>query len=160
MKIIVNASPLIFLAKAGLLNLLKVFGDVYTTDGVMEEVLAPLKIGKFPDIDTIESAKWIKVEKLGVDEKQNAENLSEELGIGKGEAEVATLYMMGEYDLVVVADRRAQRKLEDKGIRAIDIIDVGWEASYKGKISIKEFATRIWKSGYRTERIEKILREL
>jgi len=74
-----------------------------------------------------------------------------------GEAEAAILYQRG-FDLLIVADRKAERKLKSIGINVIDIVDVGFEAATKGVINIKDFAKAISKAGYRTERVEQILR--
>ena len=158
-KVIVNASPLIFLAKAGLLEILKaLFTTVYTTDEIMKEVEKPLKLGiEAPEALTIKAANWINVVELKAEEKEETRTLADRLGIALGEAEAAMLYQRG-FDLLIVADRKAERKLKGVGINVVDLINVGFEAATKGVIDIKDFANAIWKAGYRTERVERILR--
>ena len=158
-RVIVNASPLIFLAKAELLEVLRVlFVTVYTTKEIMKEVERPLKLGiEAPEVLTIKAANWINVVELEAEEKEKAKKLADRLGIALGEAEAAVLYQRG-FDLLIVADRKAERKLKGIGINVVDLINVGFEAATKGVIGIKDFANAIWKAGYRTERVEGILR--
>jgi predicted nucleic acid-binding protein len=159
LRVIVNASPLIFLAKSGLLGILKrLFSEVYTTKGVMDEVEKPLKFGvKASEVLTIKAANWINVVKLKAKEKQEAKKLAARLGIALGEAEAAVLYQRG-FDLLIVADRKAERKFREIGLNVTDLVNVGFKAATKGLIDIKDFANAIWKAGYRTERVERILR--
>lgn len=158
-RVIVNASPLIFLAKAGLLEVLRVlFVTIHTTKEIMEEVERPLKLGiEALEVLTIKAANWINVVELEAAEKEDAKKLADRLGIALAEAEAAVLYQRG-FDLVIVADRKAERKLKSIGINVVDLINVGFEAATKGVINIKDFANAIWKAGYRTERVEGILR--
>jgi len=158
-RVIVNASPLIFLAKSGLLDIIKqLFTEVYTTQGIMDEVEKPLKFGvEALEVSVIKAVNWINVVKLKAKEKQDAKKLAAHLGIALGEAEAAVLYQRG-FDLLIVADRKAERKLREIGLNVTDLVTVGFKAATKGLIDIKDFANAIWKAGYRTERVERILR--
>lgn len=151
----VNAAPLIFLAKAGLLDLLeKLYGTVTTTRGVMDEIERPLKMGlPAREIPRITGAKWLQVVELPPKEAEAAKALAGSLNVSLGEAEVGVLSRRG-FDVLVVADRRAQRKLREEGVPAIDLLDAGYEAALAGLIEIQEFAKRIWDVGYRTERVD------
>lgn len=158
MKPVINASPQIFLAKAGMLHILKdLYDEVHTTKGIVEEIERPLKLGlQAPEAIAIKNAKWIVSKELSEEEKEKTEKLAQKLRIGRGEAEAAVLYERG-YDLVIVADRRAERKLKGERINAIDLVDVGFDAASKEIVKLKDFANSIWKAGYRTERVEKLL---
>lgn len=158
MKSVINASPQIFLAKAGMLHVLKdLYDEVHTTKGIAEEIERPLKQGlQAPEVKAIKNAKWIVSKGLLEEENEKAEKLAQMLRIGRGEAEAAILYKRG-YDLVIVADRRAERKLKSERINAIDVVDVGFDAASKEIVKLKDFAKSIWEAGYRTERVEKLL---
>ena len=121
-RVIVNASPLIFLAKAGLLEILKVlFTNAYTTREIMKEVERPLKLGiEAPEVSMIKATNWINVIELKAEEKEETRKLADRLGIALGEAGAATLYQRG-FDLLIVADRKAERKLRDIGINVVDL---------------------------------------
>lgn len=151
----VNAAPLIFLAKAGLLDVLgRLYGTVTTTRGVMDEIEKPLKMGlPAREIPLITRAKWLRVVELQPKEEEAAEALARKLGVSLGEAEVGVLCRKG-FDVLVVADRRAQRKLREEGVPAIDLLDAGYEAALAGLVEIQEFAQKLWDAGYRTERVD------
>jgi len=78
LKAIVNASPLIFISKARLLEILKVlFTTVYTTKEIMKEVEKPLELGfEAPEILTIKAVNWINVVELKAEEKEDAKRLA------------------------------------------------------------------------------------
>lgn len=158
MKVIINASPQIFLARAGLLNILKeLYGKVYTTTGILKEIEKPIELGiSATEVQVIRDAKWIEAIELTEEEKNEAKKLTKKLNIGKGEAEAGVLYKRG-YDLIIVADRRAERKLKGQKINVIDIVDVGFETASKEVVDLKNFAKAVWRAGYKTERIERIL---
>ena len=124
----------------------------------MDEVEKPLRLGIVsPEISSIMKADWIRVVKLKWKDELTARNLSARLGIARGEAGVAVLYQELKADLLIVADRRAERKLRAIGINVMDVLDIGFEAARKGLIDIKEFAKALWIAGYRTERVERVL---
>ncbi|KPV61849.1 MAG: hypothetical protein AOA65_2185 [Candidatus Bathyarchaeota archaeon BA1] len=159
LRVAVNASPLIFLAKAGRLEILRdLFQVVYTTAGVMDEVERPLRLGiTFPEIPLIKVSEWIKVVKLTRDEVREAVQLSNRIRIDVGEAEVAKLYERGGYSLVIVADVVAERKMRGLGVNAKDLVEVIYVAAQRGLVELKSFARDIWEAGYRTKRVKKIL---
>jgi len=58
LKVAVNASPLIFLAKAGLLHILREsFQEVHTTKGVLDEIAEPMKLGREAETSQVVSLK-------------------------------------------------------------------------------------------------------
>jgi len=158
-KVAINTSPLIFLAKAELLYILKeLFGTTYTTKSVMDEIKRPLQLGyEAPEIKAIEKLKWIKVIELNGDEKRLAEKIAQELKLSKGEVEVAILYKKMKLGLMILADRFAEKRLKSIGINTEDIIDIGFEAARRGLIDIRDFLQKIWYAGYKTKRLRRIL---
>ncbi len=159
LKVAVNASPLIFLAKAGRLNILRnLFQVVYTTAGVMEEVERPSRLGiPSPEINSIKGSEWIKVIKLTRKEAREAVQLSNRIQIGVGEAEVVKLYERGGYGLVIVADVAAERKMRRLGVNAKDLVEVIYVAAQRGLVELKSFSRDLWEAGYRTKRVREIL---
>jgi len=157
-KVLINAAPLIVLAKASLLRILKeVFGEIYTTEVVMSEILYPLKLGReSKDIKLIKSCTWIRVIRLREDELRSHRRLIDQLGIDPGEASLAAVYARG-FDVVLMGDLRAERKLSAMGIRVIDIADLLILADKKGLVKLREAAKKVWKSGYRTSSIRMLM---
>jgi len=159
LKVAVNASPLIFLAKADRLDVLRdLFQVVYTTAAVMDEIEKPLRLGMpSSEILLIKSSDWIKVVELTRDEVQEAVQLSRRVQIGIGEAEVTKLSQRGGYSLAIVADAAAERKMRSLGINAKDLVEIIYVAAQKGLVELKDFARDMWEAGYRSKRIREIL---
>jgi len=159
LKVAVNASPLIFLAKAGRLDILRdLFQVVYTATAVMDEVEKPLRLGlSSPEILLIKGSDWIKVVKLTRHEVQEAVQLSNRIQIDIGEAEVVKLYQRGGYGLIIVADAAAERKMRGLGVNAKDLVEVVYVAAQRGLVELKSFARDVWEAGYRTKRVREIL---
>lgn len=159
-KVIIDASPLIFIAKAGMLSFLKqYYRKVYVTSSVIREIEAPLKSGhKAPELDAIKSSGIVIQVRLSAKEIQIAKKLSKSKNIGIGEAESGVLFQRGGYENVIVADARAHRKLREEGIDAIDLVDFGFVIAKKRWMNIRVFAQKLYKKAhYRTERIRNIL---
>lgn len=159
-KVIVDASPLIFVAKADMLGILKkMYKKVTLTKLIMNEIQKPLELGyKASEIDLIKSSNIIEVENLTAKEIVEAQKISKFHNIGSGESEAAILFKRGGFDLVIVADIRAQRKLRELEVNVLDLVDVGFEAAKRSIMNPREFAKRLYEKGhYRTQRIKDIL---
>jgi len=155
--IAVNASPLIFLAKAGLLHILtEMFDGVCTTEKVMEEIKAPFRIGRdVPELQVIRRAN-IRVVRLTEEEKRRALTLKRRLRIHDGEAEVAALYERG-FTLILLADKDAERRLRRAGFRVINLADLVLAAWERGLVDLKEAFMRLYRVGYRTRRVRRFI---
>ncbi len=159
-KTIMDASPLIFIAKAGLLSVLKrVYKKVYMTQSIWNEIEWPIKHGyKAPEVDLIKSSEIICIEPLEAKEIIQAKNISQKYNIGKGEAEAFILFKKGGYSKVIVADIKARRILKELGISVVDLVDLGFEIAEHKIMNPREFAKRLYENAhYTTERIRNIL---
>ena len=159
-RIICDASPLIFIAKADLLpTFKKVYGKVFITAFVMKEIMRPLEL-KFdaPEIDKITKSKISCIENLLPKEIIEAKKIAAANGVGKGEAESAVLFKRGGYDTVIVADVRAQRKLREMGVYAVDLVDVGFYLAKRNIMNPRVFALRLYETAhYRSQRVRDLL---
>ena len=144
MKVLINAAPLIFLAKARLLRILKeLFGEVYTTQEVWDEVVWPLEHGfRSEDAEAIASCDRIRVLKLSREELRMAEEYKYRLGLDRGEASLASIYRRG-FDVVVVADRDAMERLRAEGISVADLSKVIKLAARRGLVDATEDIKRL-----------------
>jgi len=159
-KTIVDASPLIFIAKAGMIDVLKkVYRAVYITDLINNEIEKPIKMGfKAPEVEKIKSSHILRIEKLTAKEIVKAEKIAQEKNIGKGESEAAILFLKGGFENVIVADIKAQKKLKELNVSTLDLVDFGFIAAKRGIMNPRKFALNLWeKAHYRSERIRNIL---
>jgi len=158
LKVLVNASPLILLAKAGLLNILReLFGEVWTTREVWSEVLWPLRHGiSSPDAEAVRACNWVKVVDLTEEEREKLKDYMGRLGIDPREASLAAVYPRG-FDLIITADREAEEALTGEGFKVMDLSKLIILAGRRGLLDVREAVKRIWDAGYRTEEIEALM---
>jgi predicted nucleic acid-binding protein len=125
----------------------------------MAEIEKPIKMGyKASEVDLIELAKIIETEELSAKEIVEAKKISKKHNIGTGEAEAAILFKRGNFDAVIVADIRAERKLRELKVNALDLVDVSFVVAKRGIMNPREFAKKLYeKAHYRTQRIRDIL---
>ena len=117
----------------------------------MKEVEWPIENGyKAPEVDKIKRAEIIKIVELDAKEVVKAKKLNQQYkDIGQGEAEAAILFQRGGYESIIVADIRAQRKLKEIGIVALDLVDVAFVVRGKSIMNPREFSKRYWRASYR-----------
>jgi len=159
-NLIADASPLIFLAKAGLIDILKrLCKKVYVTSYVMSELEKPITMGfSAPEVDIIKNSNIIVIKKLTAKEIVRAKKLSKKSKIGMGESESAILFKRGQFSSVLVADIRAQREMKNMGINTTDLIDLGFIAAKKGIMNPRRFALKLWDNAhFRSERVRNVL---
>ncbi len=118
MKIVLDSTCLISLAKIGKLFLIKeLFGTVYVAESVWRETTVTGKEG----VDEIKSAKWIKM--LPVQNHSTVEFL--EIILDKGEAESIALAKEIKADLVVIDEKKGveiAQRMKLNAIRTIAIL--------------------------------------
>jgi len=137
MKAVINASPLIFLAKLGKLQLLsKLFEDVYVPEQVLNEVLRGLE-GGFKDAlqikDQVEKGKIKKVEVRTQNEKFKT------LGLHLGELAVLSYAKEKDISNVIVDDYSAIKAAKYFGLRPISTPFILLRALKEKDISYADF---------------------
>ncbi|MBI5047253.1 hypothetical protein HZC07_06005 [Candidatus Micrarchaeota archaeon] len=136
MKAIVNASPLIFLAKLGKLHLLfDLFEEVFTTSSVLEEVFEGLTTG-YPDALVVKkSADDGTLKTLTVSKHLDFENL------GEGALSVIEAALEHKIGLVVLDDFAAIKTAKYFSLEVISTPFLLLKLLEKKKITKKEFVS-------------------
>ncbi len=142
LKVISNASPLIYLSKIGRLELLHdMFGTVYVPGDVVTEILRGKDLSDgFASAMEIEDAigiGWIKVIELETDEHYVAEKYSRDPGIHPGEADV--LAMGHRFNLLLLDDLGARTFAKTLGFDIVGTIGIILQAYDIELISFAEF---------------------
>ena len=147
MKIASNASPLIFLAKIGRLDLLENYGVIIPKQ-VYSEIKEGEKSGR-EDSHKIESLienGAIKVSEISINKELEKQNL------GEGEKAAISLAIDKKIELILLDERKARRIAKFYNLNPRGTIGVLSEALKKNKISKKEFKEliqKLIKEGYR-----------
>ncbi len=147
MKIVSNASPLIFLAKIGKLGLLEEY-EVLMPKQVHKEILNGEKTGR-EDVHKIESL--IKNDKIKVMESYIGKEL-EKQNLGDGEKAAISLSIAKKITIVLLDEKKARSVARFYNLHPRGTIGVLLEAVKKNKISKKEFKEliqKLIKEGYR-----------
>ncbi len=150
--ILSNASPLIYLAKLGKLELLKeLFRKIIIPREVYDEVVAKGKEGKFFDALKVEKAikdGWIDVK--GIKIEKEIEGLAPE--IDKGETALLSLAKREKAHLILIDDACARTIAESLGFNAKGTLYVLLKAYRKrliNKNEVKESINKLVLSGFR-----------
>ena len=123
---VVNASPLILLARAGRLELLRALGrDLIVPDAVAEELRA--KGSDDPVVQSVGNAAWLRV--LSVPATRETVVAWR---LGAGESAVLTCALQYSDPLVVLDDREGRRCAASHGIAVIGTIGVALLAKDEG----------------------------
>ena len=156
MKIVCNASPLIFLAKIGKLDLLEDY-QVIIPKQVQEEILKGGLSGKEDSykIESLVNTNKIKVEEINISKELEKQSL------GAGEKAAISLAMSKKINLIMLDERKARRVAKFYKLTPRGTIGILTEALKKNKISKKEFkelVQKLIKEGYRIS--EELIMEL
>ncbi len=150
-KVVSNASPLIYLAKAGQLHLLR---EIYTEILIPNEVFQETGGSKgSPDAILIASAVddgWVHIEDS---EPAKANRLSESTGIEIGEA-AAILLAREETALLLIDDKLGRSAAEILGVTCLGTVGVLLQGLYKSTLEYDGFVAildRMIDSGFRLE---------
>jgi len=157
-RVLINVSPLILLAKADLLDVLKrLFGKVWTSRIVWNEVMWPLRHGiRARNAEILRNCGWIEIVDLTESETRMLNSVMLRFGVDPGEASLVVLYRRG-FNLIIMADRDAEETLRNGGFNIMDLSELVVLAAKKGLVNAREAARRIWNAGYMTEEIERIM---
>ena len=155
-KVIVNSTPIIALAKAGKLDILKaMYGQVIIPEAVFNEVTA-----KDDSVKTllIENSAWIKVERI----KNSAEKLMFRARLHDGEVEVMILARELAADLVVIDDYAARKTAEYIGLKLTGTVGILIKAKQNGYIdSVMPIVQVMEQNGiYYSEQLKEQIRKL
>jgi len=152
MRVVCNASPLIYLAKIGRLGLLKdLFGRVLVPLEVHREVVMGGEAGNHPEVASVRDAVregWLAVRKAPSDPA--LDRLSGELD--RGELEVIALARRTKADIVLMDDSAARRAAEALGLKPRGTIHVILKAHRRKLLSrsdAKRAVRRLISSGFR-----------
>ena len=142
LKVVSNASPLIYLSKIGRLRLLHdLFGAISIPGAVANEILRGKDISdgfaSAMDVEDAIETGWIKVEEPGKYEHDLAETYSRDPGIHPGEA--AVLAMGRRFDLLLLDDLCARAFAKALGFSMVGTIGILLQAYDAGLISFAEF---------------------
>ena len=142
LKVISNASPLIYLSRIGRLRLLcDLFGVISIPDAVADEILRGKDLSDgFASAMEIEDAidtGWITVEEQDMGEHDMAEIYSHDPGIHPGEA--AVLAMGHRFDLLLLDDSGARTFAKALGFDMVGTIGILLQAYDAGLISFTGF---------------------
>ena len=148
-KRIVNASPLVFLARVGLLEVLRVDGfEVIIPQAVIEEV------GRHgpddPTIDAIQNSPWLKVVSASAIPKEVLE-----WDLGPGESAVLALALTEPGSRTVLDDLEARRCARSLSIPVVGTLGMVTVAKEEGRIpAARPVVERLRSSGmYLSDRV-------
>lgn len=154
---VVDAGPLIFLAKLGRLNLLEAMSDeIYIPAEVMAEICA--KMDEASSILEDASKTWLQVQEV---KNQDAVNLLL-ANLDLGEAALITLASALDADKILLDDLDARRYARRVGISAVGTIGLLLAARLQREISsIKNEIERLQQYGFWVSKslIDEVLKE-
>lgn len=147
MKVISNASPLIFLAKIGKLDLLENY-EILIPKQVLEEIIKGKKAGREDShkIENLIENNKIKVESVEIGKE------IDKLNLGKGEKAAISLGIKKNADVVLLDERKARRVAKFYKLKPRGTIGILIESHKNKKISkeeLKDSLQRLIKQGYR-----------
>lgn len=136
MKVIINATPLIYLGKLGKLNLLtQLYSNIITTREVKNEVLTK----NYPEYSVLKMAfdNWIMIQ--DANDKTVMDNLILSQQIDLGEASVIALALEQENDVLLLLDDLIARSVaKSLGIKISGTLGIILEALYSKILSADE----------------------
>jgi len=133
MNAVINASPLIFLSKLDMLECLKIFDMVYTTNIVIHEIEVGLEKG-YPEALLVK--KLVADEFLIVKDKKPKEN---ELGLHPGELSIIELARELKIENIIVDDKTAIQASKYFGLKVTSTPFLLLKNLKNGKIELIDF---------------------
>lgn len=137
-KVVVDASPVIVLAKMGRLNLLKaVYAEVPMSPGVKSEVIDRGRARNAAEVRLVEGGfreGWIRELSPSSAEKELAGEILGSSGLGKGEAETIALGRLRN-TAVVLDDKEARAVAQAMNVECVGTAGLLLEAFIRGALS-------------------------
>ena len=136
-----DASPLVYLAKAGRLSLLRdLFGKVWIPERVYEEVVIRGKALKIADASMVDHAvgAWVVRMEIDQDLSERYSFLDDNERLGVGERDALRLCKQLKADLLIVDDKEARRVARILRIKPIGTCGILIQAHSSGLITASE----------------------
>lgn len=134
-RLIVDASPLIYLAKLDALDVFRLDDPAAISEGVRNEVLLPQAAYRFPEIVRIDDSirrGQIEVVSLDTEEQDSVEALSGRVpGLGRGELETIAVARARRWS-AAIADRRASRVAQVHGVSVVGMLELLFARTMEG----------------------------
>ncbi|WP_297091051.1 DUF3368 domain-containing protein [Thermococcus sp.] len=157
MRVALNSSPLIFLAKLGLLDLLeRLFEEVYITESVYHETV--VEGAGHEETVVIANADFLK--RVSVENQRLVKFLLEM--VDHGEAETIAFALENEVDVVLLDDKDARKIARSFGLRVTGTLGLLLLAKRKGLISqIAPYVEELRRNGFRISEgvVKRVLKE-
>jgi predicted nucleic acid-binding protein len=148
-RVVLNAGPLIYLAKLDALDVLERYDQCAITSGVEQEVVRPPSAYRFPEIARVEGlirVGSLEVVSMTADEQDRTDRLGDEVpGLGRGERETIAVAAARGWSAALF-DRRARRIGEANGIVVVGVPGLLFEGSREPDLlerGIRGFATLV-----------------
>jgi predicted nucleic acid-binding protein len=148
-SIVLNAGPLIYLAKLDALDVLERHARCAITSGVEQEVVRPPSAYRFPEIARVEGIirmGTLEVISMTTDEQARTDLLGHEVpGLGRGERETIAVAAARGWSAALF-DRRARRIGEANGVAVVGVPRLLFEGSREPDLlerRIRGFATLV-----------------
>jgi predicted nucleic acid-binding protein len=159
MKIVSDASPLIFLAKINRLNFLGKYDII-----IPDQVYAEIKVGKEKQkLDFVLVDELVQKGRIRVAGAEQLENFP--FNLGRGEREVISLAMRQKINLVLMDDKKGRLCAKLKGLRARGVLAViiqQYKVKKINKESLKKIIFELLMKGFRIkeELVIELLKEI
>ena len=153
----INASPLIYLAKAEELGTLgEIFEKVYVPFPVYEETQ---RKGGSLDAWKIRSADFLQITDLDSSEEKLMNDIAYHYNLGEGESAVISICKSRGIDYALLADIDAIRRAKSLGVSVLEPVDIGKIAYANSAGKYYNYLIKLSTSaGYHPEKIEKELK--
>jgi len=123
-ELVLNAGPLIYLAKLDAFDALRPHARCAITSGVEQEVVRPASAYRFPEIAWVEGVirtGSLEVVSMTTDEQARTDRLGHEVpGLGRGERETIAVAATRGWSAALF-DRRARRIAEANGVTVVGV---------------------------------------
>jgi predicted nucleic acid-binding protein len=162
-RLIVDASPLIYLAKLDALDVFRLDDPAAISEGVRNEVLLPQAAYRFPEIVRIdESVRKGGIEVVSLDKKErnSVEALSRQVpGLGRGVLETIAVARSRRWS-AAIADRRASRIAQVHGISVVGMVELLFARTTDGDRLARRVRGLASLVNMRIEALEQLLRKV
>lgn len=159
---VVDAGPLIYLAKMGALDVFDGNAPGWISPGVRREAITPPAAYRFPEIATIDAAirdGRILVAELRPDEVESVADLQSRIpGLGQGERESIAMAAGRRWGLILL-DRRALRIARTLGVSVVPVVELLFDRTSENEILARRLRHFAGLVDMRIDTLERLLRQ-